>query len=274
MSPSSDRAALTLRVAIGDSVATKATLASLRMAQPGDKTLPRPAKGIAERSHAVDPTVRTIDIAMDRYALGDDSAFDVLYAMAAPRVRGFLLRISCVQLELAVPASGADASSTSNPQTPPTNGHDVETWLQAGSYKSWHCEAAPHPARSPSPHGMNRICSNDLTSSFSGTGERPQGTAAVKELYDDAAMNVVGYAVYLKTQATSAQGGNWYFYERVPTSSAAPHDAQGVVAEGRARTRKAGRWNSEGRAEAMGLGSVTATRRARTETPRREAGRT
>jgi hypothetical protein len=143
-----------------------------------------------------------------------------------------ILLAACSSSNSPSAATGADASSTSNLQTPPTNGHDVETWLQARSYKSWHCEAAPHPARSPSPHGMNRICSNDLTSSFSGTGERPQGTAAVKELYDDAAVNVVGYAVYLKTQATSAQGGNWYFYERVPTSSMAPHDSQGVVADG------------------------------------------
>jgi hypothetical protein len=108
----------------------------------------------------------------------------------------------------------------------------VETWLQAGTYKSWHCESAPHAARSPSPHGMNRICSNDLANGFAGTGERPQGTAAVKELYDDAGMNVVGYAVYLKTQPTSAGGSNWYWYERVPLSSAAPHDGQGVVADG------------------------------------------
>jgi cytochrome c553 len=38
--------------------------------------------------------------------------------------------------------------------------------------------------------------------------------------------------VYLKTEADSAQGANWYWYERVPLSSAAPHDAAGVVADG------------------------------------------
>jgi hypothetical protein len=111
-------------------------------------------------------------------------------------------------------------------------GAAVEAWIAGGAYKSWHCEAMPHAARSPSPHGINRICSNDTASAFSGTGERPEGTAAVKEIYDDKGTSIVGYAVYLKTQATTAQGANWYWYERVPLSSPAPHDAMGVVADG------------------------------------------
>jgi hypothetical protein len=162
-----------------------------------------------------------------------------------------VLLAACSSSNSSSPATGGDSgslasdsgslASDSGPvgsaQTPPTNGADVETWLKGAAYKSWHCEAAVHAARSPSPHGMNRICSNDLASSFSptgdsGIGERPQGTAAVKELYDDAGMNIVGYAVYLKTQATSAAGANWYWYERVPTSSMVPHDSAGVVADG------------------------------------------
>ncbi len=143
-----------------------------------------------------------------------------------------VLLAACSSSSTPSAGAGGDSGGASASQTPPTSGPAVETWLQGGAYKSWHCEAASHPARSPSPHGINRICSNDLASSFSGTGERPEGTAAVKELYDDAGMNVVGYAVYSKTQATSAGGSNWYWYERVPTSSAVPHDAQGVVADG------------------------------------------
>ena len=66
-----------------------------------------------------------------------------------------------------------------------------------------------------------------------GTGEWPQGAAAVKELYANATDTTpVGYAVYLKTQTSSAAGASWYWYERVPLSSAAPHDANGVVADG------------------------------------------
>jgi hypothetical protein len=42
------------------------------------------------------------------------------------------------------------------------------------------------------------------------------GAAAVKELYGSATDTTpLGYDVYLKTQANSASGANWYFYERV-----------------------------------------------------------
>lgn len=130
-------------------------------------------------------------------------------------------------------AGDASATAASNAQTPPvTVGADVESWLAAGAYTRWHCEAAPHASRDPSPHGINRICSNDLAHGFTGTGERPEGTAAVKELYDAAGKTVVGYAVYVKTKAASEGGKAWYWYERVPSDSAAPHDAKGVVADG------------------------------------------
>ena len=108
----------------------------------------------------------------------------------------------------------------------------VEAWIKEGSYKTWKCETSVHPSRNPSPHGMNRICSNDLTSSFSGAGERPMGSAGVKELYDKEGKTIVGIAVYVKTTPSSAGGSNWYWYERVPLESEAPHDAKGIVADG------------------------------------------
>lgn len=136
------------------------------------------------------------------------------------------------------PSGSAPAPNVpaSNAQTPPTNGADVRTWLQAGSYKAWHCEPAPHASRSPSPHNMNRICSNDLSSAYAavdgGTGERPEGTAAVKELYDSTGTTIRGYAVYLKAAATSAGGANWYWYESDPTVPASNRDSMNVVADG------------------------------------------
>ena len=140
----------------------------------------------------------------------------------------------------AVDAGGASTSSAGSAQTPPaTSATDVEAWLATGAYRSWHCEPAPHPSRDPSPHGINRICSNDLTSAFSGSGERPQGSAGVKELYDANGAAVVGYAVYVKTKAASEGGNAWYWYERVPLDSAAPHDAKGVVADGLGTTTNA-----------------------------------
>jgi len=84
-----------------------------------------------------------------------------------------------------------------------------------------------------SPHGYNRVCSNDLTAGFDGSvnDERPIGSASVKELYDDAS-NLVGYATSLKLSRSSDDGAGWYWYERVPLDSGAPHDGQGVVAAG------------------------------------------
>jgi hypothetical protein len=110
----------------------------------------------------------------------------------------------------------------------------VERWLKAGEYLTWNCEPRVHASRSPSPHGYNRICSNDIIADNAlGEGPFALGAAAVKELYASAdATELVGYAVYLKTQSDSAGGANWYWYERVPLDSAAPHDAEGVVADG------------------------------------------
>jgi hypothetical protein len=133
-------------------------------------------------------------------------------------------------------ACGDSDSSKSDDQTPPTSGRtDIEAWISAGSYKTWACEPTVHEARSPSPHGFNRICSNDvIAGAATGTAVWPKGSAAVKEIYASmTATAPVGYAVYLKTEADSAAGANWYWYERVPADSTAPHDTNGTVADGK-----------------------------------------
>jgi hypothetical protein len=76
-------------------------------------------------------------------------------------------------------ASAADARAGDPAQTPPTTGRvDLEAWIAAGHYRAWHCETAPHASRAPSPHGTDRICSNDLLSA-STAGTYPVGAAAV-----------------------------------------------------------------------------------------------
>lgn len=131
-------------------------------------------------------------------------------------------------------ACGSDDDKMSADQTPPTSAAALTSWLSAGSYDNWHCENGVHEARSPSPHGFNRICSNDLiAANATGTGSWPKGAAAVKELFASASDTApIGYAVYLKTDANSADGANFYWYEVVPDDSPAPHDANGVVADG------------------------------------------
>ena len=139
-------------------------------------------------------------------------------------VAGLLAQVGC----------GSSGGGGTTAQVPPEGGAAVEAWLQAGHYKQWHCEGAVHGARSPSPHGFNRICSNDaIADNATGSGAWPSGAAAVKEMYAAAdAPAPAGYAVYYKKQADSAGGANWYWYERVPLDSPAPHDANGVVADG------------------------------------------
>lgn len=144
----------------------------------------------------------------------------------------------CLALSSACADDMKDEKSASNgaasDQIPPMGRVALEAWLKKGSYRSWHCEEELHASRSPSPHGFNRICSNDLLSAEAeGRGDFSQGAAAVKELFaaadDD---DPVGYAVYLKTASDSADGANWYWYERVPLDHPAPHDEHGVVADG------------------------------------------
>lgn len=149
---------------------------------------------------------------------------------------------SAVLVIAACSSSSSDSTGTSPDasvsQTPPMGMANVEAWLATGAYKAWHCEPAIHASRAPSPHGFNHICSNDvIANNPSAAATWPEGAAAVKELYTATTDTVpVGYAVYLKTSADSAGGDNWYWYERVPLDSTAPHDANGVVADGMGAT--------------------------------------
>lgn len=126
--------------------------------------------------------------------------------------------------------SGSESTDEAS-ELPPTSGRaDIEAWLADGAYQSWSCEAEAHAARAPSAHGINRICSNAALSGH-GDGEYPVGAAAVKELYDDAGTTIIGYAVSRHVEAGTT-GASWYWYERVPLDHPAPHDGDGVVADG------------------------------------------
>ena len=121
--------------------------------------------------------------------------------------------------------TGGGAAGTGVSQIPPSGGAALEAWLAGGAYLAWHCEGAPHPAKSPSAHVGNRICSNDLAADWAGQGERPSGSASVKELYDPGLAKLVGYAVATKVGPNSDGGASWYWYERVGSSVYA--DAKG-----------------------------------------------
>ncbi len=99
-------------------------------------------------------------------------------------------------------------------QTPPQGTEAViSAWLTKGDYKGWHCESAPHAARSPSPHGQNRICNNTRLQ-MTASGNYPAGAASVKELYvTDGGTAIAGYAIGLKVNDGASVGASWYWYE-------------------------------------------------------------
>jgi len=111
--------------------------------------------------------------------------------------------------------AGCPAEAVANPGTAdlPATGADadVKAWIAKGEYKkgAWKCETAVHDARPSSPHGKNLICSN-ATLSAHGAGEYPVGSAAVKELYDQAGTNVIGHATYRKVNAGGGESWIWY----------------------------------------------------------------
>lgn len=104
------------------------------------------------------------------------------------------------------PASVGDALD--DPQLPPRGDADLRAWLAAGYYRAWRCEPAVHAARSPSPHGANRICNNAAIEPFA-LGF-PAGAASVKELVEGG--TIIGHAV--SRRLTDEPGGDaWYWYE-------------------------------------------------------------
>ena len=101
------------------------------------------------------------------------------------------------------------------------------SYLQAGSYLGFASESKVHP--STGPHGGTgvRTFVNQalLASLTAGSAEHPAGAAAVKELYTSG--KLAGWAVEVKTQATSDGGAGWYWYEILSTSGSPLIGAKG-----------------------------------------------
>jgi|GEM_PF-1998359 len=95
---------------------------------------------------------------------------------------------------------------------PPTDSAALLKWLQAGSYKAWPKESAPH--RSMGPHQILVVTylNPPLDQSMAAkAAAHPKGAAAVKEL--DAGGKTTGWAVSVKTAPDSDGGKGWYWYE-------------------------------------------------------------
>lgn len=109
----------------------------------------------------------------------------------------------------------------------PANGAELFPWLQAGNYKALIAESAIHA--STGPHGgqvltfVNPILFDALTA---GSTNFPEGSASVKELWGNGT-KLNGWAVFVKTQANSANGAGFYWYENYSTT-----DPSSPVADG------------------------------------------
>ncbi len=96
---------------------------------------------------------------------------------------------------------------------PPQGGAALETWLNAGHYRDWRSESAPHDSQGPHFGKVRAYLNPALFESMQSAANRhPQGAVAVKELYG-AGDKVLGWSVSIKTAADSAGGDNWYWYE-------------------------------------------------------------
>lgn len=107
----------------------------------------------------------------------------------------------------ALPALRAETAA------PPASSRELFEWLKTGSYKDWAREIVPHPAAGAHPGGVRANLNPALEASLKGGGQaHPAGAAAVLELYGKSGA-LHGWAVAIKTQAESAGGQGWYWYE-------------------------------------------------------------
>jgi len=113
---------------------------------------------------------------------------------------------------LAIPVARAN-------DVPPTESTALLKWLQAGTYKAWPKESAPH--RSMGPHQvlvltyLNPALDRSLEAK---AATHPKGAAAVKELLDDGG-KLAGWAVTVKTTTDSEGAKGWYWYEILGVTS-------------------------------------------------------
>lgn len=111
-------------------------------------------------------------------------------------------------------------------EVPPTDGAALLQWLQAGSYKQWTRESAPHKSLGPHPAQVVAYLNPALDASLAANASaHPKGAAAVKELFD-AGGKLSGWAVSVKTSSDSEGGKGWYWYEILGTSAGASVVAQ------------------------------------------------
>jgi len=113
----------------------------------------------------------------------------------------------------------------------PTDLEDLFRYLKNGSYKSFAAkESGQHPTRGPHTNvgWPVRVFMDPLinASLVAGNTSHPVGSSIVKEMYDGDG-DLQGWAVMVKTQADSAGGKGWFWYEVTSTRSGSDPVAAG-----------------------------------------------
>jgi hypothetical protein len=133
----------------------------------------------------------------------------------------------------ATTGSGSSGAGGDAPQSEvPTSSTDaLFAYLKSGAYLSFPAESGVHPSTGPHGGGVCTYLTPALKASLeAGNPEHPIQSAVVKELYGSGS-TVTGWAVAVKTQATSNSGKGWYWYEIYSTTdpSSAIGGANGVA---------------------------------------------
>jgi len=124
----------------------------------------------------------------------------------------------------------ATSQPDSNPGTSdvvPTGNAALFAYLKAGKFKHFEKESKVRKAIAIHSAGARIFMNKALAASMkAGNSNHPKGAAVVKELYASDMKTLRGWAVMVKTGATSS-GKNWYFYEVLSTTSSANPVADG-----------------------------------------------
>lgn len=133
-----------------------------------------------------------------------------------------LSALLCLAVGFAASSAQAQAGDV-----PPTEAAALLKWLQAGAYKAWPRESAPHRSMGSHQTLVLTHISPALDKSLAGkAAAHPKGAAAVKELFD-AGGKLSGWAVSVKTAADNDGGKGWYWFEILGAAAGSPVVANG-----------------------------------------------
>lgn len=106
-----------------------------------------------------------------------------------------------------------------DPDAVPTTRDELFAYLQGGGYRGFARESAVHASAGPHGGSVLTFINGALERSLAaGNAAHPKGAAAVKELYGADRTTLTGWAVEVKTEADSAGGQGWYWYEVFSTT--------------------------------------------------------